>query len=80
MVANDGLRSMNKDLVTVGCTDEEKVRFAAHLLEGPAATWWDNFQITTPIEDVTWAIFEDGFRIDQPHLIRSDKSEEEGVP
>ena len=48
--------------MTVGYTDEEKVRFAAHLLEGPAATWWDNFQITTPIEDVTWAIFEDGFR------------------
>src|SRR3954470_903319 len=62
MVANDWLRSVNKDLVTVGCTDAEKVRFAAHLLEGPAATWWDNFQITTPIEDVTWAIFEDGFR------------------
>src|SRR3954470_19121314 len=54
--------SMNKNLVTIGCTDEEKVRFAAFLLEGPAATWWDNFQITTPIEDVTWAIFEDGFR------------------
>src|SRR3954462_5766891 len=34
MVANDWLRSVNKDLVTVGCTDEEKVRFAAHLLEG----------------------------------------------
>src|SRR3954471_21279635 len=49
MVANDWLRSVNKDLVTVGYTDEEKVRFAAHLLEGPAATWWDNFQITTPI-------------------------------
>src|SRR3954463_16124484 len=63
MVANDCLRSVNKDLVTVGCTNEEKVRFAAHLLEGPAATWWDNFQITTPIQDVTWAIFEDGFRI-----------------
>src|SRR3954466_7804024 len=61
MVANDWLRSVNKDLVTVGCTDEEKVRFASHLLEGPAATWWDNFQITTPLEDVTWAIFEDGF-------------------
>src|SRR4051812_19812473 len=40
----------------------KKVRFAAHLLEGPAATWWDNFQITTPIDEVTWAIFEDGFR------------------
>src|SRR3954468_7915376 len=61
MVANDCLRSVNKDLVTVDCTDEEKVRFAAHLLEGPTTTWWDNFQITTPIEDVTWAIFEDGF-------------------
>src|SRR3954463_457116 len=63
IVSNDWLRSMNKDLVTVGCTDEEKVRFAAYLLEGPAATWWDNFQITTPLEDVTWSIFEDGFRI-----------------
>ncbi len=62
MVANDWLRSVNKDLVTVGCTDEEKVRFASHLLEGQVATWWDNFQITTPLEDVTWAIFEDGFR------------------
>src|SRR5215216_5790576 len=62
MVANDWLRSVNKDLVTVGCTDAEKVRFAAHLLEGPAAAWWDNFQITTPIDEVTWAIFEDGFR------------------
>src|SRR3954467_15176049 len=58
MVANDWLRSVNKDLVIVGCTDDEKVRFAAHLLEGPAATWWDNFQITTLIADVTWAIFE----------------------
>src|SRR3954471_6731398 len=62
MVANDRLCSVNKDLVTVGCTDAEKVRFAAHLLEGPAATWWNNFQITTPIEDVMQAIFEDGFR------------------
>src|SRR5215216_3599471 len=43
MVANDWLRYVNKDLVTVGCTDAKKVRFAAHLLEGPAATWWDNF-------------------------------------
>src|SRR4051812_49322909 len=32
MVADDWLRSVNKDLVTVGCTDEEKVRFAAFLL------------------------------------------------
>ena len=62
MVALDWLRSVNKDLVTVGCTDEEKVRFAAHLLEGQAASWWDTFQITHPIETVTWAMFEEGFR------------------
>ena len=62
MAANDWLRSVNKDLVTVGCTDAEKVRFAAHLLEGPASVWWDNFQVTHPIDEVTWAMFEDGFR------------------
>src|SRR3954454_2115295 len=28
MVANDWLRSVKKDWVTVGCTDEDKVRFA----------------------------------------------------
>src|SRR4051812_43673922 len=57
MEANEWLCSVNKVLVTVGCTDEEKFRFAAFLLEGPVATWWDNFQITTPLEAVTWAIF-----------------------
>jgi hypothetical protein len=36
--AMDWLCSVNKDLVTTGCTDAEKVRFAAHLLEGPAAS------------------------------------------
>ena len=62
MIALDWLRSVNKDLVTVGCTDAEKVRFAAHLLEGQAASWWDNFQITHPIDEVTWAMFEEGFK------------------
>jgi hypothetical protein len=55
--AMDWLRSVNKDLVTVGCTDAEKVRFAAHLLEGPAANWWDTYQITHPIDGVTWDSF-----------------------
>ena len=62
MAALDWLRSVNKDLVTVGCNEAEKVRFAAHLLEGPATSWWDNFQITHPIDNVTWAMFEEGFR------------------
>jgi hypothetical protein len=59
--AMDWLRSVNKDLVTTGCTDAEKVRFAAHLLEGPAASWWDTYQITHPIEGVTWDSFQEGF-------------------
>jgi hypothetical protein len=41
--AMDWIRSVNKDLVTTGCTDAEKVRFAAHLFEGPAASWWDTY-------------------------------------
>ena len=57
ILADDWLRSVNKDLVTIGCTDVEKVRFAAHLLEGPAADWWDSYQITHPIEEMTWDLF-----------------------
>jgi hypothetical protein len=60
--AIDWIRSVNKDLVTVGCTDAEKVRFAAHLLEGPAANWWETYQITHPIDGVTWDSFQEGFR------------------
>jgi hypothetical protein len=60
--AMDWLRYVNKDLVTTGYTDGEKVRFAAHLLEGPAASWWDTYQITNPIEGVTWDSFQEGFR------------------
>ena len=37
IVADDWLRSVNKDLVTCECSEEENVRFTAHLLEGPAA-------------------------------------------
>jgi hypothetical protein len=60
--AMDWLRSVKKDLVTTGCTDAEKVRFAAHLLEGLVASWWDTYQITHPIEGVMWDSFMEGFR------------------
>lgn len=48
--------------MTVGCNEADKVRFAAHLLEGPAAAWWETYQITTPMEEVTWEMFQDAFR------------------
>jgi hypothetical protein len=60
--AMDWLDFVNKDLVTTGCTDVEKVRFAAHLLEGPAASWWDTYQITHPIEGMAWDSFQEGIR------------------
>src|SRR3954465_256069 len=62
IVADDWLRSVNHNLETVGCTEAERVRFASHLLEGPAAAWWDNYLVTYPIDSITWAQFQAAFR------------------
>src|SRR3954462_10277277 len=62
IVAGDWLRSVNRNLDTVGCTEAERVRFASHLLEGPAAAWWDNYLVTYPIDTITWAQFQTAFR------------------
>ena len=56
IVADDWLRTVSKKLATLGCSDAEKLRFASHQLEGPAAAWWDNYLISYP--DVTWAQFQ----------------------
>ena len=48
--------------MTIECTYAEKIRFTAHLLEGPAADWWESYQITYPIEEMTWDLFQEGFR------------------
>ena len=61
-MADDWLRSVNKDLVTCECTENEKVMFTAHLLEGPAAQWWETYQVTQPLESLTWEAFKEGFR------------------
>ena len=39
IVADDWLRRIGRELTTAGCTDAEKVCFAAHQLDGPAASW-----------------------------------------
>ena len=57
IVADDWLRSVHKDLVTCECTEAEKVRFTAHLLEGPAALWWETYQVTHPLDGMTWAVY-----------------------
>jgi hypothetical protein len=62
IVADDWLHSVNKDLTTFECTDAEKVRFTAHLLEGLAAMWWETYQVTHPIDDLDWDTSREGFR------------------
>jgi hypothetical protein len=61
IVADDWLRSVNKDLVTCECTEAEKIRFTAHLLEGPAAMWWETYQVTHPVETLDGDTFREGF-------------------
>ena len=38
IVADDWLRRIGRELAIAGCTDVEKVRFATHQLDGPAAS------------------------------------------
>ena len=62
IVADDWLCKTARELTTTGCTDVEKVKFAAHQLDGPAASWWENFTATFPIDTITWDQFQQAFR------------------
>ena len=62
IVADDWLRRIGRELTTAGCTDSQKVRFAAHQLDGPAASWSENYTTTFPIANVTWDQFQQAFR------------------
>ena len=62
IVADDWLRKIGRELATAGCNDAEKVKFAAHQLDGPAAAWWENYTTTYPLESVTWTQFQQAFR------------------
>ena len=62
IVADDWLRRIGRELTTVRCSDAEKVHFAAHQLDGPAASWWENYTTTFPIANVTWDQFQQAFR------------------
>ncbi|KAK1696236.1 hypothetical protein QYE76_012933 [Lolium multiflorum] len=63
MDVEDWLMDTERKLNTVGCNDLEKVRYATHLLCGPAASWWDNIVAVYPAEKVfTWEEFKRKFR------------------
>ena len=62
IVADDWLCRIGRELTTAGCTDTEKVHFAAHQLDGPTTSWWENYTTTFPIANVTWEQFQQAFR------------------
>ena len=63
MDAEDWVADTERKLNTVGCCDEEKVRYATHLLTGPAASWWEAIVATLPADHVvTWEEFKKRFR------------------
>ena len=62
IVADDWLCRIGRELTTAGCRDAEKVRFAAHQLDGPVASWWENYTATFPVANVTWDQFQQAFR------------------
>ena len=43
MDADDWLHTIEKKLHVVQCTNREKVLYASHQLQGPAAEWWDAY-------------------------------------
>ena len=58
IVVDDWLHKIGRELTTVGCTDAERVHFAAHQLDGPATSWWENFTATYLIDTFTWDQFQ----------------------
>jgi hypothetical protein len=63
MDAEDWLLDTERKLNIVSCIDSEKLRYATHLLCGPAAAWWDNIVAIHPPRRVfTWEEFKKRFR------------------
>ena len=62
MDAEDWLADTERKLKTVGCNDEEKLRYATHLLTGPATSWWENqLAMQQPGREFTWEEFKQRF-------------------
>jgi hypothetical protein len=63
MDADDWLKSVEKKLRVVQCSDHEKVLLAAHRLSGPATDWWDAYmEAHEEPESINWPKFRATFR------------------
>jgi hypothetical protein len=57
------LKTIEKKLQVVQCNNREKVLFASHQLEGPAADWWDAYvEAHEEPESINWQEFKKSFR------------------
>jgi hypothetical protein len=51
------------DVLTLPCSEERKVKFAAMYLRGPALLWWGHFKMMHPNGyEITWAEFKTAFK------------------
>jgi hypothetical protein len=63
MDADDWLKTVQKKLQVVQCTNRERVLFAAHQLVGPAADWWDaHVEAQEEPKTINWQVFRNSFR------------------
>jgi hypothetical protein len=61
--ADDWLKSVEKMLIIVQCSDREKVLYASGCLTGPAADWWDSYTASHDVADtITWVEFTTQFK------------------
>jgi hypothetical protein len=61
--ANDWLKTIEKKLQVVQCTNRERVLFATHQLVGPAVDWWDVYvEAHKEPETINWQEFRNSFR------------------
>jgi hypothetical protein len=63
MDAEEWLTDTERKLKVVGANNEEKVRYATHLLSGPTTSWWENeVTMQLPKKVFTWEEFKEKFR------------------
>jgi hypothetical protein len=63
MDAGDWLKTIEKKLQVVQCTNRERVLSIAHQLVGPAADWWDTYvEAHEEPETINWQEFSNNFR------------------
>jgi hypothetical protein len=63
MDVDDWLKTIEKKLQVVQCTNRERVLFTAHQLVGPAANWWDVYvEAHEEPETINWQEFKNSFR------------------